>query len=172
MILKDYTKAEIRILKSGTQLGGFRLVWSAILRCLAFCGPVNRANRLTDSKSCGSTCSTPLDTKLDCHARACPTWLWACNEKCQNVIRRNYSATPDRHYICSAQMTCTDSPDPTTQRPATPTVPRARAHTHTQSPLVDLTYPLWRVGVRQSQRPAGLRSSGERREFGEQKHAK
>lgn len=53
MILKDYTKAEIRILKSGTQLGGFRLVWSAILRCLAFCGPVNRANRLTDSKSCG-----------------------------------------------------------------------------------------------------------------------
>lgn len=42
--------------------------------------------------------------------------------KSLNVIKQNYSATPDRQYICSAQMTRTDSPDPTTQRPATPTV--------------------------------------------------
>lgn len=173
MILKDYTKAEIRILKSGTQLGCFRLVWSAILRCLAFCGPVNRAIRLTDSKSSGVEHAPGYQAWLPCAcmSNVIMSMQWKVSKCDQAQLLSNTWQTlhlfssDDLHWLTRSN----DSTDSHTYCTA-----RARTHTHTksQSTPVDLTYPLWRVGVRQSQRPAGLRSSGERREFGEQKHAK
>lgn len=106
--------------------------------------------------------------------------------KSLNVIKQNYSATPDRQYISSAQMTCTDSPDLTTQRPATPTVlchpQQTHSHeaTHTDTHTRNQNVPLSTdylpavesVSVRHSQRPVRLRSTEKRREFGKYEHGR
>ncbi len=37
------------------------------------------------------------------------TWFWACDQEFK-LWSGSYSATPDRRYMCWAQVTCTDSP--------------------------------------------------------------
>lgn len=162
MILKDYTKAEIRILKSGTQLGGFRLVWSVILRCLAFCGAVNRANRLTDSKSCGVQHAPGYQAWLPCAcmSNVIMSMQWKVSKCDQAQLLSNTWQTlhlfssDDLHWL-------TRSNDST----ASHTYCTARAHTHThkvtKSPC-RLNLPA--MESRRAPKPAPRRATKQRRE--------
>ncbi len=119
------------------------------------------------------------------HVACSITWLWACNEKYGNVVWQNYSATPDRHYISSDDLhwlirskdstachTYCTVPSHTHTHKDTDRHTQTHTHTETKCHCRLTTYPLWRVSVRHSQRPARLRSGEERPEIGEDEHVR